>query len=67
MYNKKRFYNRETNSAAFCVIERMSIKPLSLLCNLNNFLIRLSQPIMKKERNFSQYGEIRSLINVSLV
>jgi hypothetical protein len=25
---EKRFYNRETNSAAFCVIQQMFIKPL---------------------------------------
>ena len=33
---QKRFYNRETNSAAFFVIKQMSIKPPSLLCNSNN-------------------------------
>ena len=25
---EKRFYNRETNSAAFCVIQQMTIEPL---------------------------------------
>ena len=28
---QKRFYNKETNSAAFCVIHRMYLKPSSLL------------------------------------
>ena len=26
-HQEKRFYNRETNSAAFCVIQQMSIEP----------------------------------------
>ena len=35
LYYPKRFYNRETNSAAFYEIQQMSIEPPFLLCNSN--------------------------------
>ena len=35
---KKRFYDREKNSAAFCTIQQMSFRLSSLLCN--SFLFR---------------------------
>ena len=33
MYTQKRFYNRETNCAAFCVIKQCLSNPLFPLCN----------------------------------
>ena len=55
---EKTFYNRETISAAFFVLQQMSTKPPFFPCNLKKatlFLIKSSQPIMKKGRNFSQW------------
>ena len=54
---KKRLYNRGRNISVFCVIQQMSLKPpfpYMQLKWLTLFLIQLSQPIMKKGRNFSQ-------------
>ena len=51
----KSFYNRETNSAAFCVIQQISFNfpfPSMQFKLLNLFLIQWVQPIMKRGRNF---------------
>ena len=54
---RKRFYNRETNSVAFCSIKLMTFKPsfpLMQLKWLTLFLIQDSKPIMIKEWDFCQ-------------
>ena len=51
----KRFYNGETNNAAFCAIHRMYLEPpfpsiTQMILTL--FLIQGSQPIMKNGEEF---------------
>ena len=50
---QKRFFNWETNSAVFSVIQHMSITSFLKLSTL--ILIQSSQPIKTKESNFSQW------------
>ena len=59
---QKNFYNRETNSAAFCVVLQMFIKtpfPSMKFKQLTHFLIQSSQPIEKS--NFSQWWNLMKL------
>ena len=53
--SEKRFYNRETNTAAFCVIRECPSNTLLFYTTkiIKHFLIQSSRPIMKKGRNFS--------------
>ena len=39
MFDQKRFYNRETNSVAFCAIDLMSFIPPSLLCKIKQLTL----------------------------
>ena len=67
---QKRFYNRETNSAAFCVILQLSIKPLPFYATqiVNPFLNSIISSNHEKRKDFHPMhcnGEILIHIIVS--
>ena len=68
-FSQKRFYNRERNSGVFSVIHQMSIKPYSLLCNLNNqpFLNSIISANYEKRGGISPDREILIPLIISLL